>query len=233
MLDNNTLSYLLHPEADRRPKLERALLKDQAIELLRDHIVSGRFPPGTKLVEREVAELLGVSRAPARDALRELESEGLVVSKSTGRHVIKITRQDVRELYQVRLVLEKLAVELATQNRSPERDAALTQALEGMRAAVAQHDRSRHVSADVAMHVLVWKQADNRHLLNMLRSIIGPVLVFVASNADTFNWQETLALHEDMAASVIAGQTEAAVQSIEHHLENAVQRSLHVFQNGE
>jgi len=229
----NTLHHLLQPETDNQPKLQRTHLNDQAIELLRDYIISGRFPPGTKLVEREVAELLGISRAPVRDALRELEAEGLVVSGSTGRRVVNLTQRDVRELYQVRLVLERLAVALAAQNRSPERDAALAEKLEEMRTAVARGDRSVHIAADVEMHVLVWQQANNRHLLKMLRSIVGPVFVFVASNADAFDWRETLALHEDMVNCISAGGTCAAVKSIERHLENAMQRSLQVFQDEE
>ena len=65
-------------------RLERNLLKDRAMDLLRDHIVSGRIPAGAKVVERDVAQLLGISRAPVRDALIQLETEGLVVSKPSG-----------------------------------------------------------------------------------------------------------------------------------------------------
>ena len=97
-------------------RLGRVFLKDQVNELLRDMIISGRFPPGTKLIEREVADNLGVSRAPVRDALLQLEREGLLVSKPNGRYVIELTEHDIRELYQVRNALEKLAVELVTQN---------------------------------------------------------------------------------------------------------------------
>ena len=230
-MEENSLLLLLDDVLDDQPKVDRRSLREQAIELLREYIVSGRIPPGTKLVEREVADLMGISRAPVRDALRELESEGLVVTRSGGRYVIKLTQQDVRELYQVRLVLERLAVELAAQHRSPERDAALNVRLEAMRAAVVQRDRSKHIAADVEMHWLVWRQANNRYLLRMLSSMIGPIFMFVANNAGAFDWHETLALHEEMAASVIACDAQLAAQSIERHLDNALQRSLKVFQN--
>ena len=227
-MEQNSLLRLLDEHLDSHPSLVRKSLKDQATELLRDYIVGGSTPPGTKLVEREVAELLGISRAPVRDALMELEKEGLIVTKSSGRHVIELTEQDVRELYQVRLVLERLAAELAAQNTGPENRTALTAKLEAMRAAVAQGDRAKHVAADVEMHWLVWRQADNKHLLRMLSSMIGPVFMFVANNASAFDWQETLALHEDLTEAVNCGDPVAAAKSIERHLDNALQRSLQV-----
>jgi DNA-binding GntR family transcriptional regulator len=217
---------------DAQPRLSRSFLKDQTTDVLRDHIVSGRIPPGTKLIEREVASQLGVSRAPVREALTELEKEGLIVSRPSGRYVIKLTQQDVRELYEVRFVLEKLAVELAVRNNTPENCALLDRTLQEMRDAVAQHDRAKHVEADVEMHWLVWRQAGNQHLLRMLSSMIGPVFMFVANNASAFNWEETLALHEEMVQSINAGDEAAAVAGIDRHLGNALQRSLNVFQDG-
>ena len=92
-------------------KLLRVSLKDQAADILRDQIISGEISPGSKLVEREVAELLGISRAPARDALMQLEKEGLVVSQLDARYVIELTERDIRELHAIRLVLERLAVD--------------------------------------------------------------------------------------------------------------------------
>jgi DNA-binding GntR family transcriptional regulator len=229
-MEQNSLVTLLDEHLDSYPTLARKSLKDQAIELLRDYIVGGSIPPGTKIVEREVADLLGISRAPVRDALMELEKEGLVVTRPSGRYVIQLTQRDVRELYQVRLVLERLAAELAAQNTCPENRAALAAKLEAMRVAVAQGNRAKHVAADVEMHWLVWKQADNEHLLHMLSSMIGPVFMFVANNAGEFDWQETLALHEDLTESVNKGDAAAAAKSIEQHLENALSRSLTIFQ---
>ena len=230
-MQNSGLLSILDSNGGQQPRLARALLKDQTTDLLREYIVSGRIPPGTRLVEREVGALLGVSRAPVRDALLELEKEGLVVTKPDGRFVIKLTRQDVRELYQVRLVLEGLAVKLAAQNTCSENRAQLDQALQDMTEAVAKHDRSKHVEADVEMHLLVWEQAGNGHLLRMLSSMIGPVFMFVANNADAYNWQDTLGLHEDMVTCINAGDVDAAVASIERHLDNALHRSLQVFQD--
>lgn len=222
------LSQIL--KTDRNNSFERITLREQTIELLREYITSGRIPPGTRLIEREIADLLGVSRVPVRDALIELGKEGLVVAGSGGRQVIRLTERDIRELYQVRLVLEKLAVELAALNTCPENQAALTTELEAMREAISKHDRSRHVKADVQMHRLIWQQADNEHLLRMLGSMVGPIFMFVHHNAEAFDWNETLALHEELVRCVSEGGVPAAITSIERHLDNALSRSLKALQ---
>ncbi len=216
---------------ETQPRLARNFLKDQTTGILRDYIVSGRIPPGTQLIEREVGAQLGVSRAPVRDALTELEKEGLVVTKKNGRFVISLTERDVRELYQIRLELERLAVTLAAQNNTPENCAQLKQSLQQMREAISQHDLARHIEADVAMHWLVWQQANNQHLLRMLSSMIGPVFMFVANNASAYDWEETLALHEDLVDCITAGNVTAAAESLERHLDNALHRSLKVLQD--
>jgi len=210
-------------------KLERNLLKDRTVELLRDFIISGRIPAGSKVVEREVAELLGISRMPARDALIQLEKEGLVVSKSNGRHVIELSERDIRELYQVRLVLEKLAVELAAQNTLPENRIALSTKLKEMQKAIATKDRLAFTKSDVETHRLIWRQADNHHLLKVLNSMVGPIFMFVASNAEHYDWNETLQLHQDLVTCINSGDTCAAVRSVERHMDNALHRSLQVF----
>lgn len=219
----------LDTRGDNLFKLERSLLKDQATELLRDCIISGQIPPDTKLVEREVAELLGTSRAPARDALIELEKEGLIVTKSNGRHVIELSERDIRELYQVRLALEKLAVELAIQNASPENRTALLTKLQEMKEAVARNDYSAFTMNDVEMHRLIWVQANNRHLLKALNSMVGPIFMFVARHAKCCDWNETLELHEDLVTCVNSGDVRMVLKSIERHLDNALHRSLRVF----
>lgn len=222
---------LQQPPTGEPFKPQRSLLKDQVVEFLRDSIVSGEMIPGAKVGERELAEHLGISRVPVRDALMQLEAEGLVVSKPGGRCVIELTEPDVRELYQVRLALERLAVKLATLNTSPQNRTALLDKLQEMRDAFADRDARAYPRNDVEIHGLVWQQAGNRHLLNTLNSMVGPIFMFVARNAEQFDWGETLGLHEDLVHSINVGDVRAAEQSIEHHLNNALQRSLQVFQS--
>ncbi|MCX6048281.1 MAG: GntR family transcriptional regulator [Chloroflexi bacterium] len=211
-------------------KLDRSSLKNQSTELLRTYIVSGRIPPGTKLAERELADLLGISRMPARDALMDLEREGLVVSKPNGRYVIEVSKEDVQNLLQVRLELEKLAVTLAAQHTCPAYRAALETNLQQMRKAIQQNDRNAYIKSDLEAHELIWQQAHNPYLLKMLHSIMGPIFMFIASHTEfQTNWHETLQMHEALASAISVGDAARAVKSIEEQLENSRQLSLRIF----
>ena len=225
----NRLPWLQDDEASAQLKLERSSLRDQAKDLLRNHIVGGRIAPGTKLVERELAESLGISRAPVRDALIELEKKGLVVTKPSGRYVIELGERDVRELYQVRLALEMLAAELATQHISPGGHTDLLANLQKMREAVAKKDLRAFTDSDVETHRHIWQMTDNIYLLRALNSMVGPIFMFVARHAEHDDWNETLELHADLADCIGRGDSEAAKESIRRHLDNALHRSLRAF----
>ena len=205
-------------------------LKDQAARHLREMIVSGRIPAGAKITERDVAQWLEISRMPARDALMELESQGLVVSKGGSRCVIQPTPQDVSQLYQLRLVLEKLAVELVLTTISERRKEQLQRKLEAMRRAVEYGDQAAYITSDLEMHELVWQQAGNPYLLNMLHSMTGPIFMFISSQTQVKeNWPETLALHEALVQAICAGDTAAALRSVEAHMQRSLELALEVF----
>jgi DNA-binding GntR family transcriptional regulator len=211
-------------------KLRRNNLNDQAAEALRQQIITGAIPPGTKLVEREVARQFGISRAPVRDALIQLEKEGLIISKPDARYVIELTQRDLRELHEVRLALEKLAVRLAAENASaPNRDALLAK-LREMETALKDRDHDLFIQTDIDLHALIWKQADNQHLERTLSTMLGPIMMFVSNNAEHYRWDETLDLHRDLIACINAKRVQDAVKSIERHLLNALERTIKIFE---
>jgi len=229
MTEPTAIQSALNRMGDQQ-RLGRVFLKDQVNELLRDTIISGRFPPGTKLIEREVADNLGVSRAPVRDALLQLEKEGLVVSKPNGRYVIELTERDIREMYQVRSALEKLAVELATQSISGEQAAELQTILKEMKDAQAKRDWLAFSKSDVETHRLIWQLSGNEHLESYLNSMSGPIFMFIASNAEYLDWDEPLDLHEELVGYITRGNEQAAVKSIQRHLGSALERTLRVLE---
>src|SRR5262245_17259925 len=101
--------------ADIEP-LGRASVEQRAAQALRELIVTGRLPEGTPLVQRDLADRLGISQTPIRLALIELERTGLVEVSGTGRALVRrLTREDLEELYAVRLGLEGLAARLGAE----------------------------------------------------------------------------------------------------------------------
>lgn len=215
--------------AGETPKLKRTFLKDQVVDLLRDRMIYGDIEPGARLSEKHLANTLGVSRMPVRDALLELEREGLVVSTPGGRRLVELTERDVIDLYTVRLALEGTAVELAAHHRSKENQDALLARLEQMRDAVGAADAGSYVRSDIEIHRLIWTQAENEYLLKALDSIMSPLLMFQARAAERFDWNETLQLHEDLVGCIGAGNVPAAQRSIELHLQNSRQRALQII----
>ncbi|MBK4348818.1 GntR family transcriptional regulator [Lacisediminihabitans changchengi] len=111
-----------------------ALIRDQVASYLRDAITSFSLRPGSLLVEREVCAATSTSRATVREAFRQLESEGIVVSEpGRGTFVATLTRDDARQIYEVRAVLEGLAVRLFTAYASADQIDELRRAAEAMR----------------------------------------------------------------------------------------------------
>ncbi|OZF26070.1 hypothetical protein CH295_25915 [Rhodococcus sp. 14-2483-1-2] len=112
-------------------------IRDQVADNLRSAIVNMRFTPGQRLVEQELCELTGASRASLRQALRVLEAEGLIETKNgLGTTVAVPTRDQIKELYVVRSHLEGLAVRLATEQAGTETDRRLTACLAAMEGAL-------------------------------------------------------------------------------------------------
>src|SRR3954464_11574325 len=124
--------------ADIEP-LGRASVEQRAAQALRELIVAGRLPEGTPLVQRDLAERLGISQTPIRHALVALERAGLVEVSNNGRAVVRrLTREDLEELYAARLGLEGLAARLGAAAVGPPE-------LEGMRVQLPSLDRLARV----------------------------------------------------------------------------------------
>ncbi|MBD3138192.1 GntR family transcriptional regulator [Microbispora bryophytorum] len=145
----------------------RSPLRDQIRQTVLDDLSNGRWKPGDRIVERRMAAELGVSQAPVREALRELEALRLIESApNKGARVRRLTRSDLREVYQVRAGLEETAVRLGR----PRVEALRTHLgrLHEAAAAGALHDQVRH---GVAFHREIVKASGNDVLLSVWESL--------------------------------------------------------------
>jgi DNA-binding GntR family transcriptional regulator len=172
---------------------------------------------------------LGTSRIPARDALLALEEQGLLVSTAHGRCVLQPTERDIRELYQVRTSLERLAAQLAARNTSEQHRAELQAELDEMERASVEADTQRFTESDLRFHALMWRQADNNHLIAALTRLIGPMYLFIGFNVTHFSWVDTLELHRDLVRRLSNGDEDGAAENIERHLKLACMKTLEAF----
>jgi DNA-binding GntR family transcriptional regulator len=224
----DTLASLLAVGPGMRVK--RTHLREQVANLLRSHIVFGRIPAGTPLVERELAEALNISRIPIREALQELEKEGLVLTTATNRRqVITLTERDIRELYEVRLQLELLASARAAQRASAAGTAPLISALANMKQAFARHDLEAFPRTDVDLHRAIWQLADNHHLESMLKTMSGQLFMVASRHSVLYAWTEVVDLHRAIVEAIVAGDLARTRHSIEQHMQNSLERTLKAF----
>jgi DNA-binding GntR family transcriptional regulator len=231
-MPQNTTRLSDLPKLQGTIKLDRTLLRDTAMEKLREFIGRGVIPEGTKISEREVSEILGISRMPARDALMTLEHEGLVENRPDGRYVIQLSEDDVRNFLQVRAALERLAAESAARNMDEEGRAVLETRLRDLEDAVSRKDLNLIAERDIALHQSVWQQARNPQLLRFLQSMVGVILV-LALREDLLgiaNIEGLITDHRRLVKIITSGDAQAAGLALEEEiLVNAMGAALSTF----
>jgi DNA-binding GntR family transcriptional regulator len=168
--------------------VEPRTLGDEAAERLRAAIRTGTLAPGTRLVERELAERLGVSRIPIREAIGRLVEEGLVQKlPHRGAVVYTPTRAEIEEISSLRVVLERFVAERVVERWQPEHASQLRQIVAAMRAAGAQRDRLQVYAYDYQFHLTLWTIADHSLMLEVLTSLRARInrFLYEANNALT------------------------------------------------
>lgn len=203
-------------------ELESYSLVDLAVSRLSRDILSGKSDPGERLVEEQLTRRLGISRAPLREALRLLAQQGLVEHvPRRGVRVATLSDRDVQELYALRDVLERHAVEAALPVRRAGELAGLRDALEAMRGANAAGDRLRVAEAHRAFHVALVALAGNRQLSAVYDSILMKLQLYMAINlrreAEVAQPSDGVHRHERLFEAVVAGDAEAVLVALAAH----------------
>ena len=141
-------------------------LRDVVFNTLRRAILRGELKPGERLMEIQLANKLGVSRTPIREAIRKLELEGLVLMiPRKGAEVAEITEKNLRDVLEVRCALEELAVQLACDRMDEEGIKKLKEAAEKFREVLDSDDITQIAQADVLFHDIIYTATDNDRLI--------------------------------------------------------------------
>jgi DNA-binding GntR family transcriptional regulator len=200
-------------------ELETYSLVQLAVERLRRDILSGRTDPGERLVEEQLTRRLGISRAPLREAMRLLAEQGLVEHiPRRGARVATLSDDDVRELYEVRDVLERHAAAAIP----PGADlTALRAALETMRVATEADDRLELANAHRRFHVEVVRLGGNRQLAGLYESILLRIQLYMAVNmrreAEAARASDGVLRHERLFTAVSSGDVSQIVEALGGH----------------
>ena len=194
-------------------------LVELAVDRLRRDILSGRIDPGERLVEEQLTRRLGISRAPVREAMRLLAQQGLVEHiPRRGARVATLSDDDVRELYEVRDVLERHAI--ATMPARPDLTG-LRAALDVMRKATETGDRLTIADAHREFHVAVVALGGNRQLSALYASVLVRIQLYMAVNmrreAEAARASDGVHRHERLFGAVEAGDVDAIRAALGEH----------------
>ncbi|TXS07609.1 GntR family transcriptional regulator [Streptomyces sp. col6] len=200
---------------------------DHAERTIRAGILSGAYPPGSRLRERELSESLGVSRIPVREALTRLTGEGLVVvSPRRGASVRDLSLRDVAELFDLRLSLEVFAARRAAEACAAGGDGERLRALmEEAEDATRRGDAEEIPAANTALHAEIVAMTGNRLLQDALQPSLGLVqwLFTLTGGRDP---RVQCAEHQDICAAIHAGKPDLAAALAYAHIERGREPSL-------
>ncbi len=146
-------------------------LRTRVADAIRSAISNSRFPPGSRLVESDLCALLGVSRTTVREALRELESEGLISTQGGRLSVSVVGAKEALEIYEVRVVLETLAARLFVRNANEHHVATLEAAVESLAAAYEHYEAGVFLTAKAVLYEALFAGGGNEVAASLLRNI--------------------------------------------------------------
>lgn len=189
---------------------------------LRTAIVRGALRPNERLIEAELAERLGVSRTPIREALQRLAADGLVLSRRRGWVVRAHTLDEIREIYEARAALEGYAARLAAARASDDALAAVVAAQQAAQQSLTG-SREALVEANDQFHAAVIAAAGNRQLADLLDRNHGYAFNYrLAATYTDAEAAEGEAQHADLAAALLARDPDRAGAIMRDHIERAL-----------
>ncbi|HZC85192.1 MAG TPA: GntR family transcriptional regulator [Rubrobacter sp.] len=199
--------------------LTRTVLREQIRELLLERILKGELESGDRIVELQIAQELGTSQAPVREALRELQSLGFVEHEPyRGTRVRRITEEELAEIYPVRAALEELAAQEAA-SRLDGKVEELEREFEAMREAASSDDLQELAAHDATFHRLIVEAAGNKVLLDTWRTLRVEARVVVTALKTDIVLQELAELHRPLLEALKEGSPEKAGGALRQHFE--------------
>ena len=200
--------------------LSRRVLREEIRDRLMDDILKHRLAPGDRIVETRVAREFGVSQAPVREALRDLELFGFVVSSPfRGAQVREISTDDLVQLFPIRAVLEGLAAHDLASAVTASTLAQLEALLESMRAAAAQENHSGVLENDIGFHFTIVEACGNRLLRQLWERLRMATTTFLTVSMGYCPLPELAERHVPVLDALRARDPGAAERAMREHIE--------------
>jgi len=206
------------------PGTNRSRLVDEILEYIREQIYSGEFPPGMQLRQERLSEELDISRTPLREALRVLQSEGLLLMKRGNR--VEVISADVDRFVDalvLREVVDGAAARLTAEHHSARLATSLQRAIKAQRDALEPWDRPAFSSADADFHKAIFEATQNPYVMGQVSLVRLSVQVF--QRGTSFGQERargTIEDHEKIAEKILAGEPLEAEEVSRAHIRRVI-----------
>ena len=210
-------------------------LREVVFNTLRQAIINGEFQPGERLMEVTLANKLGVSRTPVREAIRMLELEGLVVMvPRKGAEVAKITVKDLKDALEVRMALETLSVRLACERIDEQGKEDLKAACIKFREAINSKLVPAIVQGDEDFHNVIYRATKNDKLISTTQNLREQVYRYRVEYVKDFLYHDNLIREHDLITmAILKGDVETAEKTMSEHIYNQEQIVIKNVTNAE
>jgi DNA-binding GntR family transcriptional regulator len=201
-------------------RIPRVVLSDRVKEYIVEAVLSGELKPGDRIVESSMARQLGVSQAPVREAIRDLVLLGFLESQPyKGTSVRSFTAEELWETYTVRAALESLAARLAATHLTEEDVDALQAILDEMMEAAGRHDLDELLRLDNHFHETILQISRNQTLYQLWKTLQYGTWSIVTYRISRYDPAYLAARHQDLLKALKSGDPEAAMHTMQHHIE--------------
>ncbi len=195
-------------------------LRDIVFETLKEAILKGKLEPRERLMEIQLADQLGVSRTPVREAIRKLELEGLVIMEPRkGAYVSDISYADIIDTLEVREALETYAVRLAIEKGAAERIGELEELNIEFEKAYEEEDIQKMVKYDTEIHNMIVELSGNKKLISFMDALNEIMQRFrLIYFNETYNPEVIIREHKEVFEAINSGDKERSVNAMTSHL---------------
>lgn len=197
-------------------------LRDVVFNTLRQAILTGELKPGERLLEIHLADKLGVSRTPVREAIRQLEQEGLVVMMPRkGAQVAHITEKSMSDVLEIRLALDEFAAELACERITDDELQELEGACKAFEKAIATGDIRNITTADINFHNIIFTSCRNPRLSQIVNNLAEQMYRYRFEYIkDASGWQSLITEHRMITDAISKRDVNMAKSAIHVHIKN-------------
>lgn len=206
-------------------------LRELVFESLREAILNQQLEPGERMMEIQMAEEMGVSRTPVREAIRKLELEGLVVMvPRKGAYVAGLSLKDVADVFEIRRALEGLAAELAVDRITDDELENLERYLVKISEEIDRGDLNKVIETDTDFHTLLYQASRNQRLSQIINNLREQIQRFRATSlSNPGRMKEAVEEHRKIVEAISSRDGETARRLAQEHIENAENSMMNVI----